>query len=60
MLGGNAARLYGFDLEPCAPHRQSGRADDRRRGAPLLPDEAPAPTPALPGLRRRGRRRRRP
>ena len=42
MLAGNAAELYGFDLDALAPHRRQGRAHrrgDRPRRSIELPDE---------------------
>jgi hypothetical protein len=39
MVGANAARLYGFDLDALAPHARNGpRVDEVNRGLDRIPD----------------------
>ena len=53
MLGGNAARLYGFDLDALAQVAARVGPDPRRdRPSPSPLGEIPADADPLPGLRR--------
>ena len=53
MVGGNAAELYGFDLDALAPAGGPRRAADRRRRPPARLERHPGRGAAVPGLRPR-------
>ena len=51
MVGGNAAALYGFDLDALAPHRRQGRPRRRRGGPAAAAGRLPGGVAEVPGVR---------